>query len=250
MAKSGALVDILKKELKTQKKTYRDVAEVLGLSEASVKRLFAERTFILERLDQICEFLGLEITDLARKAEEATQLTANLSFKQEQELVSDTKLLLVAFFLINRWTYQEIIETYDISELEGIQLLAKLDRMKIIHLLPGNQVKLMISSSFRWIVNGPIQQFYIEKIQSDFINSQFDGAGEYHIFLSAMLTRTTNAELIRKLKRLANEFNDLSTDDQEFALNERIGTCLLIAMRPFAGGGEFGRLRTREVRRF
>jgi transcriptional regulator with XRE-family HTH domain len=108
MAQSKLLIDTLKKELKAQKKTYRDVAKVLGLSEASVKRLFAERTFVLERLDQICEFLGLEITDLARKAEEATQLTANLSLQQEQELVSDIKLLLVAFILINRWNYPVI----------------------------------------------------------------------------------------------------------------------------------------------
>ena len=205
---------------------------------------------MLERLDQICEFLGLQITDLARKAEEATQLTTNLSLQQEQELVSDIKLLLVAFFLINRWTYQEIIETYDISELQGIQLLAKLDRMKIIQMLPGNQVKLMISSNFRWIVNGPIQRFYIEKVQSDFMHSPFDGAGEYRIFLPAMLTRTSNAELIRKLKRLEVEFNDMALDDQSFALDDRIGTCLLIAMRPFAGGKEFDQIRTKGVRKF
>jgi hypothetical protein len=65
-----------------------------------------------------------------------------------------------------------------------------------------------------------------------------------------MLTRTSNAELIRKLKRLTNEFNDMGADDQEFSLDDRIGTCLLIAMRPFAGGKEFGQLRTKEVRKF
>jgi hypothetical protein len=65
-----------------------------------------------------------------------------------------------------------------------------------------------------------------------------------------MLTRNSNVELIRKLKRLALEFSEMGADDQELSLDDRIGTCLLIAMRPFAGGKEFGRLRTKEVRKF
>jgi transcriptional regulator with XRE-family HTH domain len=250
MAQSKLLIETLKKELKAQKKTYRDVAKVLNLSEASVKRLFSERTFILERLDQVCELLGLEITDLAMKAEQATLLVEQLTQKQELELVSDFKLLLMAFFLINRWTYPEIIETYDISETEGIQLLAKLDRMEIIQLLPGNQVKLMVSNNFRWIANGSIQQFYVDKVQSEFIDSQFSDAGEFRIFLPAMLTRNSNAEVIRKLKRLVNEFNDIVSDDQGFPLEDRIGTCMLIAMRPYAGGKEFSRLRKKPTRIF
>jgi DNA-binding Xre family transcriptional regulator len=250
MAQSKLIIDTLKKELRKQKKTYRDVAQVLNLSEASVKRLFAERTFVLDRLDQICELLGMEITDLAVKAEQATLRTSQLTMEQEKELVSDFKLLLMAFFLINHWTYPEIIETYDISETEGIQLLAKLDRMRIIQLLPGNQVKLMISNNFRWIENGPIQQFYVSKVESDFIDSQFSGPGEFRIFLPAMLTRNSNAELIRKLKRLVNEFNNVAADDQDFPLDERIGTCLLIAMRPFAGGKEFSKFRTKAARVF
>ncbi len=249
MAQSKLLIDTLKKELKSQGKTYRDVARVLDLSEASVKRLFAERTFVLNRLDQICELLGLEISDLAKKAEQATQLTTNLSLQQEQELVSDIKLLLMAHFLINRWSFVEIMESFDISEPEGIQLMARLDRMKLIQLLPGNRVKLILASNFRWISDGPIQRFYEDKVQADFFDSQFDGAGEYRVFLSTMLTNSSNAELIRKLKRLANEFNDMGSDDESFPVDERVGTSMLVAMRPFPVG-IFNPLRKKKAKQY
>lgn len=83
-------------------------------------------------------------------------LTTRLSLAQEKELVSDIKLLLMAHFLINGLLFSEVISDYDISESEGVQLLAKLDRMRIIELLPGNRVKMMISKNFQWIDNGPI----------------------------------------------------------------------------------------------
>ena len=233
MAQTKPLINALKTELRKQGKTYRDIAYVLGLSEASVKRLFSEQTFSLDRLDRICELLGMEFSDLVRVMEQATQLTTHLSLQQERELVSDIKLLLMAHCLMSRWTFSDVIENYDISELEGVQLLARLDRMKVIQLLPGNRVKLMISKNFEWIGGGPIQRFYEDKVQSEFFNSSFSGPGEYRVFQSGMLTRTSNTEMIRRLKRLANEFNEIGIDDESFPMDERFGTSVLIAMRPW-----------------
>ena len=56
--------------LKAQGKTYRDVAVALGLTEASVKRLFSKQSFSLHRLDQVCQLLEMEITDLAQFADD------------------------------------------------------------------------------------------------------------------------------------------------------------------------------------
>ena len=250
MAQSKLLVETLKKELKRQNYSYRDVAVVLKLSESSVKRLFSEGGFALDRLDRICEMLGMEVSDLARLAEESMMLTSSLTEEQENELVANPKLMLMAFFLVNRWAYSEIMETYNISETEGIRLLAKLDRMKIIQLLPGNKAKLMISGDFKWIQNGPIQRFYEQRVQPDFLRSTFDKDGEYRVFMPVMLTPGSNTEMLRKLERLAADFHELSVKDQSHPVSELVGTCLLVAMRPFTGGREFDRLRTKAVRRF
>jgi len=249
MAQTQALVDALKKELRRQGKTYGDIADALKLSESSVKRLFSERTFSLSRLDTVCEWLGIEISDLVKTMEESTQLTSQLSLQQEKELVSDTKLLLMAHFLMSRWTFPQIIETYDISELEGIQLLARLDRMRFLQLLPGNRVKLMISKDFEWNSNGPIQKFYEDKVQTEFFDSSFSSAGEYRVFLSGMLTRNSNTEMTRRLKRLAHAFNEMSNDDESFPMDEKFGLSVLMAIRPW-GVEVFESLRRSEARKF
>lgn len=233
MPQTKSIIAALKRELRKQGKTYRDIANVLNLSEASVKRLFSEHAFTLDRLDRICEILGIEINDLVRLMEQAMELTTHLTLQQEEELVSDIKLLLMAHCLINKWTFPEVIENYKIAELEGIQLLARLDRMKIIQLLPGNSVKLLISKDFEWIEHGPIQRFYEDKVQSEFFDSSFLGAGEYRMFQSGMLTRTSNLEMIRRLKRVVREFNDINSEDEMFPMSERSGTSVLIAIRPW-----------------
>ena len=181
--------------------------------------------------------------------EDSTQRTSQLSLQQEQELVSDTKLLLMAHFLMSLWTFSQIIETYDISELEGIQLLARLDRMGFLQLLPGNRVKLMISKEFEWISNGPIQKFFEDKVQEEFLDSSFSSAGEYRVFLSGMLTRNSNAEMTRRLKRVAREFNEMSSDDESFPMDERFGMSVLMAMRPW-GVEVFESLRRSEAKKF
>jgi transcriptional regulator with XRE-family HTH domain len=233
MAQIKLIVETLKQELRKQGITYRQVAGALELSEASVKRLFAENSFTLARLGQICELLHLEISDLIHQMEKNIELTHQLTLEQETELVSDVKLLMMAHFLMNKLEFEKIIEVYDISETEGIRLLARLDRMKIIELQPGNRVKLMISKNFKLIKGGPIERFYQQVVQDEFFHSPFDGPGEFRFYLSGMFSRNDNAEIIRKIKRLADDANDLREDSESLPLSERFGCSLIMAIRPW-----------------
>ena len=67
MPQIAPLIKTLKKQLKAQGKTYVDVAQLLGLSEASVKRMFASQNFTLHRLEEICHFMDMELSDLVFK---------------------------------------------------------------------------------------------------------------------------------------------------------------------------------------
>jgi len=230
------IVETLKQELRKQGITYREVARTLDLSEASVKRLFAEHSFTLERLGQVCEMLHLEISELMRQMEKNIELTRELTLEQETELVSDIKLLLMAHFLMNKLEFSEIIDIYDISETEGIRLLARLDRMKIIELQPGNRVRLMVHKHFQLIPDGPIQRFYENKLQSEFLLSHFKGGGEFRSYLSGMFSRAANAEIIRKIKRLEEDIKDLRDESDNLPLDERFGCSLLMAIRPWEPG--------------
>ena len=230
---AAALVDALKRILKAKGLTYADIARGLDLSEASVKRIFSRREFTLERLDEVCRIAGVDFAELARAASEQAATSQQLTAAQEEEIVSDPKLLLVALCAVNNWTFDEMVATYDLPAAEATRCLARLDRHRIIELGPGNRIRPLISRSFAWRPGGPIQRFFQARIQDEYLASAFDGPGEVFLFVSGMLSHASRAELIARLKRVARDFTAQHGDDIALPLSRRFGTSLLIAMRPW-----------------
>ena len=83
MAHTGVLVDALKRELRLRGITYAALAPRLGLSEASVKRMFSRRDFTLRRLDDICRCAQIEFSELARAVARDEALITHLSLEQD-----------------------------------------------------------------------------------------------------------------------------------------------------------------------
>jgi transcriptional regulator with XRE-family HTH domain len=237
MAQTQQLITALKRTLKAHGLTYADVAERLDLSEASVKRLFAQQRFTLQRLEQVCQLMGLEITDLARMIQNrAGAPISALTRDQEREIVADLELLLVAVCVLNHWGLDEIRDYFELSEVSCIRHLTHLDRLKMIELLPNNRWKLLVSPHFKWLENGPIQQFFLDKLQSDFFNSRFNQEREELIVLNGMLAASSFSVFQRRMAHLAREFDELSSDDAALPLAEREGTTVVLAMRPWRYG--------------
>lgn len=236
MPQTQQLIETLKYALKAQKRTYADVAVVLALSEASVKRLFADRNLSLRRLESICQMLDMEISDLVQLMNQRAQRITQLSREQEEEIAGDRVLLLVTVCALNRWTFDEILERYNIQPVDAIRCLTRLDRLKIIDLLPGNRIKLLISPNFDWLENGPIQQLFRSRLQDDFFNSRFDRQTERLLVVNGMLSRQSNAMLQKKMERLAREFDELNDQDAGLPLDQRQGVTMVIAMSDWRFG--------------
>lgn len=233
MAQTTSLVEALKRELKARGITYAQVARSIGMSEASVKRMFSQESFTLKRFDEICQFARVDIADLARAAETRKREISQLTLEQEREIVGNRKLFLVAVCALNHCSFEQILDTYDLAEPELVRLLARLDKLKFIELLPGNRIRLLVSRTFSWLPDGPIQQFFKTQAQHEFFRSRFDGEGELMLFVNGMLSRASSAAMIEKLKRVANEFSERHNDDLPLPIEQRFGNSLLVAIRPW-----------------
>ncbi|TNE85294.1 MAG: XRE family transcriptional regulator [Gammaproteobacteria bacterium] len=231
MLQTSALVDTLKQQLKASGKTYADIATNLDLSEASVKRLFSERNFTLQRLEIICDAIGISFFQLVEKMSHQQQSLTQLTLDQEREVANDVVLLLIAVSVINGFCFEDLVRQYKISETECIQKLAQLDRLKLIELLPGNRIRLLVSPNFNWLPNGPIQKFFQDKVEQDFFSSRFDKQNEKLLVLNAVLSPAANAELQRKMQTLAHDFNTIMKRDAQLPLSERKGTTMVLALR-------------------
>jgi DNA-binding Xre family transcriptional regulator len=232
MAQTKLIISTLKKTLKSHGKTYADVAKYLDLSEASVKRMFAQDSFSLSRLDAICQMMNMEITELIQIVSDHTaRQIVELSEEQEKELVNDIELLLVTISVIHHWTLDDILDAYTLSETQCIRHLASLDRLNIIELLPSNKIKIKISPNFKWRKNGYIQRFFRENIETEFFTSRFSLPQEKLVVLNGMLSQESNAIFQRKLERLAREFDELTKDDSSMPLGKRFGYTSVLAVR-------------------
>jgi len=231
MLQTSALVDTLKQQLKASGKTYADIATDLDLSEASVKRLFSERNFTLQRLEIICDAIGISFFQLVEKMSHQQQSLTQLTLDQEREVANDVVLLLIAVSVINGFSFEDLVSQYKITETECIQRLAQLDRLKLIELLPGNRIRLLVSPNFNWLPNGPIQKFFQDKVEQDFFSSRFDKQNEKLLVLNAVLSPAANAELQRKMQTLAHDFNSIMKRDAQLPLHERKGTTMVLALR-------------------
>ncbi len=231
MSQISTLVSLVKKELKAQGKTYVDVAKKLDLSEASVKRLFAEKNFTIQRMEMLAEFLGFELSELMALVEREQQQLSQLDKEQELEIANDIVLLLVTVCVMNNYKFEDILENYKLSETECIQKLAKLDKLKLIELLPNNRIKLLIAPNFKWLPRGPIQKFFQHKIQQEFFKSNFDKELEQLHVLNGMLSLDSIKIMQNKMQRLVKEFNDLIHDDKKLPLQDKVGITMVSAQR-------------------
>lgn len=225
------LLATLKRCLKANGKTYADVAQVLSLSEASIKRLLTSDQISIGRLEQICKLMGMDLADLCKQMEETSGRIEQLSYEQETEISKDLTLLLVTVSVLNRWSMTQITDFYEIDQHTCIQKLAHLDRLKIIDLLPRNQIKLKVAANFSWLENGPIQQFFQKTVAAEFFKTRFKDDGEQLIVLNGMLSKASNLEFQKKMRRLSREFEELNREDVALNLEQRDGVTAVIAIR-------------------
>jgi len=231
MTNSSRIIDALKRQLKVRGMTYKSLAESLLLSESAVKHMFSTGNFSLRRLDEVCAVLEIDIGDLVSMSESQEQKIEQLSAENESEIVDDDRLLLLTYCLINYWTFDEIIKRYDIAPATGLKYLRRLDRMKVIELLPGDRVRLLVASNFGWRKNGAIEKFFRKRVQTEFFSHDFQDDASIRIVKNGMLSRKSQTQLIEKLKAMGDLFDDTNWEERKLPTSDRHGTTMVLAMR-------------------
>jgi DNA-binding Xre family transcriptional regulator len=240
MAQRMQIVKELKRVLQERGVTYAVVAKQLGLSLASVKRLFSTATFSLERIDAICELAGLEPSDLLARMTERSAPVSKLTLEQEREVVSDPKLLLVTWLVFNRTKFDNIIKRYTLTERELQRYLIRLDRLKIIELLPLNRVRLLVNRHYSWRAGGPVQKYIHQKLMMEFLDSNFTNEGDEFFFHGGAVSKSALSRMKKALQHAARECIEIIDNDQSPPDGQN-GAAFVLSLRPwqFSGFAEY-----------
>jgi DNA-binding Xre family transcriptional regulator len=231
MSSPELLLQVLRTQMRAAGVTYKVLAERISMSESSVKRMFGQQDMSLSRLAQICKAASIPMEDVLRGAADATPQSDSLTLPQEKSMLANPHLLLMAICCLGHWTLEQVLETYDLTEPECIMLLAELDRLGLIELKPLNRYRLRVSNAFRWLPDGPVQQFFREHAVDDYFSGSFNGAGETLLCLPARLSQPSALELVGRIQQLAGELARLHQSDRRLAPTERDGFTLLVGFR-------------------
>jgi len=231
MSSTKDLIAALKTELKAAQITYADLAGHLDMAESSIKRMFSQADMPLSRIDEVLRVLKMDFADLARRVADAQPLRRELSLEQEQAVVADPKLLLMAICCLSQWSFEQIVSTYAYSEAEGVATLAKLDRLGIIELRPLNRYRLLVSKTFRWRPNGPVMDYFRHHVAADYFDAAFDGEGEMLMLVHGQIGRSLANAFNERLARVAQDFAQQHLADQKLPADQKRPYTLLIGMR-------------------
>jgi transcriptional regulator with XRE-family HTH domain len=226
------LVDTLKRLLKARGMTYAELAGRIDMSEASVKRMFSQKNFTLQRLDQILDASGIGFDELSA-AQAAPALISQLSLAQEREIIGDPRLLVVAVSAMNHIGFDDIVRIYDMSELQVTGYLLRLDKIGFLELMPNNRVKLLIARTFGWIPNGPIQAYFRSEAAADYLDSRFDGEDEVLRLVNVMLTKQSGGALLERLRQVAAEFSQQHQHETRLPFEQKHAISFIVAARPW-----------------
>jgi len=233
MGLRNRLIDAMKSSLRSRGMTYAALARRLGVSEATVKRMFSRGSFSLQRVEQILDVLELDIGELARLARESADGPAELTLEQETALAQDARLFSVFWLLQNQWSFAEIVDALAISRAGLTALYARLERLRLIHWGARERVRLRVRRDFRWRDGGPVKKTYGPRVMSEFLAARFKAPLEFLRFESRVVSPESAALLRRRLERLVMDFNELAEVDASLPSGRRIGVAVLAACRPW-----------------
>lgn len=234
MQQTTSFLAALKRCLKARGLTYADLARGLKLSEATVKRSFSLESMSLQRIEQILTLLDMTMFDVAKLAAAPTiDAPAQLSLDQEKALAASPRLFSFFHLLLFGVPMSAIVREYDISKEEAVRSVRQLEKLQLLETLPRDKVKMLVTKNLLWRPSGPLRQAFEQPIRERFLDNPFGGSQAYRKFATRRLSPTSQALMLRKLKRLVSDLDSLSEVDTLDGAEDVVVSGLFLAFRSF-----------------
>jgi transcriptional regulator with XRE-family HTH domain len=233
----AALFETLKHGLKQRGLTYAVLAQRLGLSEPTLKRLFAEQNCKLDRLLEICAAADIDFASVVSSASRPPPEPKYLPPEIEAALARDISLAMVLFFLTEGFTPETIAQTNGISQASCFLYLRDLERLGLVRLDRDTKVAFLVPLPIAYRRNGPMMPL-IRRINQNFVGHVLKTADEGSMFesLSRRMRPATYALLRRETEALARRARELSHHDKMTTPDAELIGCkwtALMAEAPF-----------------
>lgn len=210
------LFELLKSVLKARRMTYAALAELLGLSEPTIKRIFAEQDCKLSRINAICAVLGLTLDDLVAEANRVDVQPTRLTDRQEAQLAEDRPAFNLFLLLLDGMTIEAIQEQYRLEKQRIFKLGMKLEKIGLAEVMPGNRIRLTVQSPVEFRRDGPLHQALVA-LNMAFLRCTYlarDTEHSAYLTQTRRMTQKTAQHILVRLRDIQIELSNLARRDQ------------------------------------
>ena len=144
---SRIVIQLLKEELKKRKMTYKELADLLEMTEAGIKKQFQSSDISLNRINLICDLLDISVFTLLEEARLKPIRELELNQIQENYFIKNPKLF-IFFLKLSEQKGNAERANLDIkmNAQEMWKALKGLDDIGLIKLHPKNRIELVNGS--------------------------------------------------------------------------------------------------------
>ncbi|MDX8501254.1 helix-turn-helix transcriptional regulator [Mesorhizobium sp. VK4C] len=212
---NGPIFEALKRTLKAKGLTYRTLAERMGVSEPTVKRIFHERNCKLDRLMEICAAAEVELENVLGSMSRGPGPANHVAPEIERKLAARPALLFVFIMLTEKFTPEGIMRSQGLSEASMFLYLHDLEELGLVALGRGLSARLLVETPIQWDFEGPLKPHF-ETTNKNFIGWAIGHMDRQATFISfSRRMRPETAEMVRReAEDLAERARLLAHHDQ------------------------------------
>ena len=231
---------VLRELLRAHGIRYREIAQKLKVTERTVTRWFASERVDTGVIEQLCDLAGIgffELCELASRHVE--QRASSLTVQQEQALTEHPLLTYLFAAICKGWNADELRHEVNIPEGIFIDGLIKLEKIGLIKLLPGNEIRLLTTKDVGRRPNGPWARYDSRWLAWILDSVDVGEPGAVWSYDALKLSAASMAQLEQKFRRLMDEVNELCDADRRANGATRDWCAVVLAglpieMRPYA----------------
>ena len=194
---------------------FSDVAARLHSTERTVTRWFSADSLETAILRQMCGLIGIDFFALCELAGQRLESRPSRhTIQQEQALAGCPPLTYLFAQICKGWAFLELRDDIDIPEAVLVDHLIRLDKIGLIDLLPGNQIRLKTAKEMVLNPNGPYARNLNRWLGEVFKNPNVDEESSVWVCDFMKLTPGSREQLERKFRALMREAYELSDADR------------------------------------
>lgn len=158
----------LKLRLRRLNVSYARLAKLLDVPESTLKKWFTAKTGAFDRVTMVCEAIGVPLEVVVKSIEHRN--VKKLTFSKEQQTLfraSPTAFRVFWLLVYERRSVEETRRRLELSTQEMRGVLLKLDKVRLVQLRAGDEVRVPGLQPVAWEFKGP----FMEELHRDWIRT-------------------------------------------------------------------------------